>query len=122
MYLIAGLDSSMLNFNIVRDHKEIQLFSVFDLDQIKRNNIYYDGYRLIVHYGFQSINYRVNPASQLKFFYYKMIKNLNIAAHFLNAKREGDYFASQFFLGGFDSIRGLPDGAINTNNLSYANL
>ena len=65
----------------------------------------------------------VSSTTESEAFYYRYMPwgKINIAAHYKIAQTTSDSLESQYFLGGFDSIRGLPDGALFGNRAAYGN-
>ena len=58
----------------------------------------------------------------MEWFYYKTIKeNLTVATHLFAGSVASHDPIDLYFLGGFDSIRGLPDGALHGNSAVFAN-
>lgn len=56
------------------------------------------------------------------FAYYLWPHDFNIAAHVFLGMATSNALQSQYFLGGLESIRGIPDGLIYGNRAAYGNL
>lgn len=105
------------------ENVSLNIYPTFIYDSIIRENINYDGLRLITRAGLINEEAQWFPAFEHESFYYKLIGfDLNIAAHLFVGWQNNNYLSSQYFLGGFDSIRGLPDGVIFGPKAVYANL
>jgi hypothetical protein len=55
------------------------------------------------------------------FFYWLPAEDLNLAAHFYGAATTQNTVGGVYYLGGFDSVRGLPDGIRYGNRIAYGN-
>jgi hypothetical protein len=56
------------------------------------------------------------------FWYFMPVENLNFATHFYAGLTNSKSYGDIFYLGGFDSIRGLVDNRIYGNKAFYSNL
>ena len=56
------------------------------------------------------------------FFYWLPAEELNLAAHLYGATTTQNTVGGVYYLGGFDSVRGLPDGIRYGNRIAYGNL
>jgi len=92
-------------------------------DDISINQLRYHGVRLALSSG---PVFRGNSAGNFHklegFAYYQWASNWNAASRLYFSSSSDQSLASQQFLGGFDSIRGLPDGAIFGTKAGYLNL
>ena len=92
-------------------------------DDVLINNISYHGLRFVSKAGASYRNRKWNPAWELESFYYHLWgQNLNLALHGFAAYRESRTLPSLYYLGGFESIRGIVDGAIFGTQAAYANV
>lgn len=93
-------------------------------DDINIDNLDHDGWRFIASAGPQFSSKRGNSArAEAELFNYQLMgNNFNLAAHALVGQSTDTALASQYFLGGLDSIRGIPDGAVYGARAAYANI
>lgn len=56
------------------------------------------------------------------FGYWLFPRDVNLAAHLFTAKSSDKTLSGLYYLGGFDSVRGLPDGISYGNQMAYVNL
>ena len=93
------------------------------LDDIRIDNLDNDGLRLLLAAGPTSDGTRTHPMAEMEVFHFKLISHdLEVATHALLGGTADQSLNSQYFLGGFDSLRGIPDGAIYGNKAGYLNL
>lgn len=92
-------------------------------DDIQVDSLYYDGVRFVGLAGPIFENEVVSARTEIEGFYYRRFRSLrsNFAVHGLIGQTTTDSVESQYFLGGLESIRGIPDGAIYGNRASYFN-
>lgn len=92
-------------------------------DDISINHLQYHGARFTLASG---PTFRGNSAGNYHelegFLYYQLDSRWNLAAHAYLSSSSDRSLASQQFLGGLESIRGLPDGAIFGTKAGYLNL
>jgi hypothetical protein len=91
------------------------LMPMLVFDNIFVDRTVLEGERLMVRAGGQgsveSDNLRFSAASEVEGFYYaRLPRQLNLALHGFAGTQGRDSLRSLYFLGGFDSVRGLPDG------------
>ena len=92
-------------------------------DNVDVDNIELDGLRAKLHGGLLIETQGLHPVADLEVFGYKLLPHdLNLAAHLFVGGTTYNALSTSYFLGGFDSIRGLPDGAIFGTHAAYANL
>jgi hypothetical protein len=91
-------------------------------DDIGVDNLDMDGVRFIVRSG-PSVTRGVGLSrSEGEAFVYRLWpSHLNMALHGFVGQTSNDSVDTQFFLGGFDSIRGIPDGALYGTRAAYGN-
>jgi len=112
--------------NEIREPGEVKQFAAmprFVYDTIAINNLNHRGVRLL---GYGGPLYESDNTASLvegEVFYYKLFaKNkLNFAFHLKVGQTTTDSLESQYFLGGLDSVRGVPEGAIYGTRASYSN-
>jgi hypothetical protein len=90
-------------------------------DNIDVNKIQMDGPRLLLKTGAQITSKTRSSTSEVEFFGYHSEGNLNLAVHAFGATQGDQSLKNLYFLGGFDSVRGLPDGIHYGNKIAYAN-
>jgi hypothetical protein len=83
----------------------------------------YSGLRLTALSGPMFENDTVTSRSELEafLFYYHQPWRSTFASHGFIGQTTNNSVASQYFLGGFESIRGIPDGAVYGTRASYFN-
>jgi hemolysin activation/secretion protein len=81
-----------------------------------------DGVRFIARSG-PSVTRGIGlTRSEGEAFWYRLWSDhLNLAMHAFVGQTSNDSVDTQFFLGGFDSIRGIPDGALYGTRAVYGN-
>ncbi|MFK7824210.1 MAG: BamA/TamA family outer membrane protein [Oligoflexales bacterium] len=101
---------------------ELLLYPAIIYDDVLINNISYHGLRFISKAGASYRDSHWSPAWELESYYYHLWGNrFNLALHGFAAYRESKTLSSLYYLGGFESIRGIVDGAIFGNHAAYAN-
>lgn len=89
--------------------------SIFDQD--------YEGRRFVGRSGPLFELEGVRSREELEAFWFWLWEDhLNLAWHAFAGYSDSRSVHSQYFLGGFDSIRGLPDGIVYGNHAAYTNL
>ena len=92
-------------------------------DNIIIDGLRFDGQRLILSCGSIITAIATNPAAEAEWFYYRSLTDdLVLAAHLLAGSVASHDPVDLYFLGGFDSLRGLPDGALYGNRALYTNV
>ena len=91
-------------------------------DDIDVNTIEYDGLRAKFKVGPLVDRSNVHSTAEFESFYYKMVpRGLNVAVHAVAGQSTLNSLHSDYFLGGLDSVRGLPDGAIYGTHAAWVN-
>ena len=113
-----------VNFESPSDsHDEIRPLANLIYDDIFLNHLNKDGIRFILKGGFLKNDSGMHGHYEAEAFYYKLWPDdWNLAVHGHWYMNTANYFQNQFFLGGLDSIRGLPEGAIYGNRAYYTNI
>lgn len=96
---------------------------MLQFDDIVADNIRYDGIRLLLRHGLgreQSGRPFYSGESEL-FWYVRPTAPINLAFHALGAFNHTSSVFGRKYLGGFDSVRGLPDGIAYGNKIWYVN-
>ncbi len=93
-------------------------------DSMEVDNLHNHGIRSIINAGPMFEDDRVQSRAELESFYFHLLPSLrlNLGAHALIGQTTSDSLESQYFLGGFESVRGLPDGVMFGNRAGYVNL
>ena len=92
-------------------------------DEISINKLHYNGHRITLNLGPIFYEGKVTRLYELEYFYYKFFANKwNFAFHSFIGSASDSSLQNQKFLGGFDSVRGLPDGALYGRNAAYSNI
>ncbi len=98
----------------------IQPRIVYDDTQV--DNVTFDGIRFIAQGGpLLTENFTRHRFDIEGFYYAKMPARFNLATHGYIGGATTPSLQNQYFLGGFDSIRGLPDGAMHGVRAAYGN-
>lgn len=120
-----GLDVKYTDDKI-KDRRQKQLNPMLKViyDDIAIDNVEYDGLRFIAASGPQiTSEEKQSSRSELEVFYYHLFPhNFNLAFHTFAGQAKNNALASQYFFGGLDSVRGVPDGAITGNHAVYGNI
>lgn len=106
------------------ENQEYKTLAVVDYDTLVLDNLVYNGIRSKNRFGliFGSKNKKQYSVAELEIFYYKtFFEKLGLALHGFFAESGSKALQAQYFLGGFDSVRGIPDGAIWGNKAWYSN-
>ncbi len=97
------------------------LFNVI-YDDIRSDFLTLDGLRVVLKAGVLSNDDGMHSHYESEGFYFKLFENdWNFAAHWHTYTNTGDHFQDLIFLGGLESIRGLPEGVLYGNRAYYAN-
>ena len=101
----------------------IRALPVLMYDDIDIDHLNYDGFRLRLRGGPVLAGTTSAGFAEVDGYYYKLIGPfLNVAAHGLLGRSTLRSVQAQSFLGGLDTLRGLPDGAIYGTHVGYSNL
>jgi hypothetical protein len=112
--------SLLYNFETQRTHSGL-LRLIYDDVEVSQLNL--NGFRALMNFGpVFSQNKTRNLFEQESFLYLLWADNWNLSLHeWIGITSDRDY-QSLFFLGGFDSIRGIPDGVLFGNKAVYSNI
>lgn len=94
---------------------EVQLQPTLVYDDIDQYGLIKDGFRAILKPGFLRSSKTTSPLFESELFIYKDLEHFNLALHSFISGTPLKSLVGQKFLGGFDTIRGIPDGAIYGN-------
>jgi outer membrane protein assembly factor BamA len=102
------------------EQSKIALVAVFD--NITIDGLLYKGLRLTFNSGALIKESGVIRIWEYEGFYYQpLLSNYNLATHLYVGAIGSSSLEHQFYLGGLDSIRGLPDGALHGSHAAYFN-
>ncbi len=92
-------------------------------DDVTVSQLNLDGLRSLVSYGSVFGGENTRPIWEQELFYFKLFADdWNLVFHQYLTATPAKTYQSLTFLGGFDSIRGIPDGALVGNRALYGNL
>ncbi len=100
----------------------VRLLPTVQFDGIDTDNLTYDGYRFKLRLGptlAGGKSYRSFDSDA--YAYWVAPQQVNVAVHAFVGQTSFDGIQGQYFLGGLESIRGLPDGAIYGTHAAFAN-
>jgi outer membrane protein assembly factor BamA len=107
----------------IKPKSQTRLFASLVYDDIINANLLKDGLRLIANAGPVLEGNNTYSGFEIESFYYLLLPHsLNLAAHVFLGRMPTASLNSQYFLGGFDSVRGLPDGFLSGRSAFYGNL
>lgn len=91
-------------------------------DQLTLDGMEMGGARGMFRAGGQIADTKYRGATEAEFFWYeKLPLKLNMAVHGFAGRQGSDTLRNLYFLGGFDSVRGLPDGVHYGKTMAYSN-
>jgi len=106
-----------------RVETEVGFLPSLIFDNVNLNQTSKDGSRLVISAGPTIVGNETSHRYEAELFHYKLLANhtSNLAAHLFAGESSRQSLHNQYFLGGFDSIRGLPDGIIYGTKALYGN-
>lgn len=105
-----------------RDEQEVSLLPRLVYDDLFVNQLEHDGSRFILLAGPLFAHGETQGRLESEVFNYTMLTpDLLFGVHGFVSAASSETLHNQVFLGGLDSVRGLPDGALHGNVASYAN-
>jgi hypothetical protein len=92
-------------------------------DDMIVDHLRHRGFRTIVHSGPIFEETGTHARHDIEVFAFDDFSNadVNLGFHLFMGKTTSQSYESQFYLGGFDSVRGLPDGVMYGSTAAYAN-
>ncbi len=91
-------------------------------DKLVVDGLDMNGVRSSIRAGGQVAQQKFSSAAEAEIFWYQRLPaKINLAAHGFAGSQGSDSLRNLYFLGGFDSIRGLPDGVHYGKNMVYGN-
>jgi len=104
------------------EHEQTHVLPTLQFDNVDIDNVQMDGLKLTAKSGPVFTANKLRSAFESEAFYFKKFGwDLNLALHGKIGSISGQTLNDLYFLGGFDSIRGLPDGAIYGSKAAYTN-
>lgn len=93
-------------------------------DDMSVENLFHNGYRLIGNIGpvFEKSETHSRFEIEAFDFYWFPGTQFNLGLHAFLGQTTSDSLENQYFLGGFESVRGIPDGVIYGNRAFYTNV
>ena len=122
----AGFESTnealLEKIGSLEESKGLSVLPTLVYDDVTINNISFDGLRVLYKLGTFVSSEENYLQSRLNVFYYNLLHpNWNIASQLSWIHNESKSYQAQNFLGGFDSVRGTPDGGIFGSKAFFAN-
>jgi hypothetical protein len=103
--------------------RHLKILPVALYDNVTINGLDYDGIRLRLRSGIDHVEHKVQRLHELDYYQYALLPDgYNLAGRVFLGSFSAKTQQSQYYLGGFDTVRGLPDGAIYGSYAAYANL
>lgn len=107
----------------VEERRQSKALPTVLYDDVAVDNIEYDGVRSKLKAGPVIDKSQVHSTGEIEAFYYRLLgNNLNFGVHAVAGQSSANSLQNQYFLGGLDSIRGLPDGAIYGTHAAWLNV
>ena len=95
----------------------------FVLDDMNINNVLYSGARISYKLGLFGYQDKIKLRYEFSSYSYWLFGPLwNLGLRLTAGYKPSEKFASKYFLGGFETVRGLPDGFFNGSYAAYSNL
>lgn len=109
--------------DLSRKHSQSRLLATILYDDVEINQLEEDGLRAKLRVGPNITSGRSHSLAELEAFYYRMLPlDINFASHVFFGQSTLNEVSSLYFLGGFDSVRGLPDGIAYGTRSGFLNL
>lgn len=98
------------------------LLPMLAYDRLTVDQLEMYGERVTVKVGAQASKIMTSGASEFEGFFYRRVGgDVNIALHGFAGVQGSNSLRNLYFLGGFDSVRGLPDGIHYGTKMAYSN-
>ncbi len=102
--------------------RQFSLLPMLQYDDVVSNQLTSDGLRVLARNGPVFREGRTYSKSELETFWFAVLPGeVNFALHALAGTTTYDSLYNRYFLGGFDSIRGYPDGILHGTRAAFAN-
>lgn len=109
--------------DLTRKHSQNRLLATVLYDDVEINQIEEQGLRAKLRFGPNLTSAKNHSLTEFEaFFYYQLPFGLNASTHLFAGQSTDQQVSSQYFIGGFDSIRGLPDGVSYGTRASWFNV
>jgi len=120
---VGGDDRSTdVSFETSDAPASLSVLPTLQWDSISINALRLDGAKVLAQYGvINRGKSRYNKFDLDVFHYHSLPANFGTAIHAVYGKTSSANFNDRYFLGGFDSVRGFPDGIISGTECAYAN-
>jgi hypothetical protein len=101
----------------------LKVLPTFLYNDILVDQLHYEGLRLRLRLGPVFANDKTASSAEFEGFYYAMLgPNWNFASRAVIGATTINSLQSQYFLGGLDTVRGLPDSYLYGNTAAFANI
>lgn len=102
--------------------RQVKVLPTLLYDDVDVDIVELDGFRIKMRAGPTFAEGKAHGTSEVEFFGFEVLPyGLNLALHGFAGQTSFNSLQTQYFLGGLDSIRGMPDGAIYGNHAAYVN-
>jgi hypothetical protein len=119
-----GYEANPQEFGVGEAASEVWILPTLLYDSIEIDGLQQSGLKLQLQFGGVLAEGKdFSTRGEVDLFHYLQLSNtVQIATHGRIATTQSDSLMSQYFLGGLESIRGIPDGAIYGNHAWYLNI
>ena len=105
-----------------RPHSTLSMTPILVYDDLKVDQTTFEGLRFSARSGLQTGADHLAPMTETEGFgYAKFPFGFNLAGHAFYGRSASEALSNLYFLGGFDSVRGLPDGIHYGQSIYYGN-
>jgi outer membrane protein assembly factor BamA len=119
----SGTEKLPAGLKISESKKQTRLLATLVYDNVDINQIEMEGLRTKVRLGPNISAGKNYSVAEFDGFYFHMAPlGINVASHMFLGQATLNAPSTQYFLGGFDSVRGLPDGVAYGTRFAFANL
>ncbi len=115
-------ETERLNY-LNEDLQSTEVFWRNEFDDLFVDRHFYQGKRLVFSLGpnFEQDQIKASFEADL-YFFQKYWKRENLGVHFFLGHKESKASEGRYYLGGLESVRGIPDGYVFGTKAAYANL
>jgi outer membrane protein assembly factor BamA len=119
----AGKETSPKKLKISESKRQTRLLTTLVYDNVDINQLEMEGLRTKMRLGPNISAGKNYSIAEFDGFYFHMAPlGVNVASHMFLGQSTLNAPSTQYFLGGFDSVRGLPDGIAYGTRFAFANL
>lgn len=120
----SGSSRNPQNMGLLNDQKkQSRLLTTIVYDDVEINQIEMDGFRGKLRVGPNISGGKNYSLAEFEAFHFWMAPvDINVASHLFLGQSTFNSTSTQYFLGGFDSVRGLPDGIAYGTRSGFFNL